>query len=133
MALTEVRNGQYVKYRAGDAEITAYFSEPTTPGPHPAMLVIQPVHGMTPRMEVFADQLAARGYVALALRIGYAVNDARASIEALSWKVGLVLLVLGGMHFFNLLVFSRIRGRARDRFNPLRPGVYKGFREETDA
>src|SRR5215207_3103008 len=66
MALTDVRNGQYVKYRSGDMEITAYYSEPTTPGPHPAMLVIQPVHGLTPRMEVFADNLAARGYVALA-------------------------------------------------------------------
>ena len=31
----------------------------------------------------------------------------------LSQKVGAVLLVLGGMHFFNLLVFSRIRRRAR--------------------
>jgi carboxymethylenebutenolidase len=80
MALTEVRNGQYVKYRSGDAEITAYFSEPTTPGPHPAMLVIQPVHGLTPRMEVFSDQVAARGYVALApavySRLGTITTDA---------------------------------------------------------
>ena len=73
------------------------------------------------------------GYVALALRISWAVDDARAGIEALSWKVGLVLLVLGGMHFFNLFVFSRIRQRAAFRFNPARPGVYKGFREETGA
>ncbi len=49
------------------------------------------------------------GYVALALKIGYDVQTARDSIEALSWKIGLVLLVLGAMHFFNLLVFSRIR------------------------
>ncbi|HEY0098067.1 MAG TPA: hypothetical protein VGB76_03835 [Pyrinomonadaceae bacterium] len=49
------------------------------------------------------------GYVSLALRIGYDVTSMRASIEALSWKVGLVLVVLGGMHFFNLYVFSRIR------------------------
>src|ERR671933_1318506 len=49
------------------------------------------------------------GYVTLALKIGYDVETARASIEALSWKIGLVLLVLGTMHFFNLLVFSRIR------------------------
>src|ERR687894_2026883 len=38
------------------------------------------------------------GYVTLALKIGWAVTDARASIEALSWKIGLVLLVLGAMH-----------------------------------
>src|SRR3982751_7125368 len=35
------------------------------------------------------------GFVSLALRIGYEVSDARGSIEALSAKVGLVLLVLG--------------------------------------
>jgi len=52
------------------------------------------------------------GYVSLALKLGYSIESTRESIEALSWKVGLVLLVLGGMHFFNLYVFSRIRRRA---------------------
>ena len=73
------------------------------------------------------------GYVTLALKLGYQVETAQEGIEALSWKVGLVLLVLGAMHFFNLLVFSRIRQRAVHGFNPARPGVYKGFREETGA
>jgi hypothetical protein len=52
------------------------------------------------------------GYVTMALKLGYDVIDARGSIEALSQKVGYVLLVLGLMHFFNLYVFSRIRRRA---------------------
>ena len=52
------------------------------------------------------------GYVALALKMGYDVNNTRTSIEALSQKVGWVLLVLGLMHFFNLYVFSRIRRRS---------------------
>ena len=52
------------------------------------------------------------GFVSLALRVGYEVVDARGSIEALSRKVGTVLVVLGVMHFFNLYVFSRIRRRA---------------------
>ena len=52
------------------------------------------------------------GYVSLALKLGYAVATAQESIEALSWKVGMVLLVLGGMHFFNLFIFSRMRRRA---------------------
>jgi len=52
------------------------------------------------------------GYVSLALKIGYDVTSMREGIEALSWKVGLVLVVLGGMHFFNLYVFSRIRRRS---------------------
>ena len=52
------------------------------------------------------------GYISLMLKLGYDVASARESIEALSWKVGLVLLVLGAMHFFNLYLFSRIRRRA---------------------
>jgi hypothetical protein len=52
------------------------------------------------------------GYVSLALKLGYEVSSAHGSIEALSTKVGRVLLVLGVMHFFNLYVFSRIRRRA---------------------
>ena len=53
------------------------------------------------------------GYVALALRATETLNTLRGAIELVSDKVGLVLLVLGFMHFFNLFVFSRIRKRAR--------------------
>ena len=52
------------------------------------------------------------GYVSLALKLGYIVTSTQESIEALSVKVGWVLLVLGGMHFFNLFIFSRMRRRA---------------------
>ncbi len=52
------------------------------------------------------------GYVSLALKLGYAVETAQAGIEALSVKVGMVLIVLGAMHFFNLFIFSRMRRRA---------------------
>src|SRR5215211_8635980 len=37
------------------------------------------------------------GYTSLALKLGHAVGSPQEGIEALSWKVGLVLLVLGGM------------------------------------
>src|SRR5205814_3380120 len=37
------------------------------------------------------------GYVSLALKLGYTVATTQAGIEALSVKVGTVLLVLGGM------------------------------------
>lgn len=53
------------------------------------------------------------GYVSLALKIGMNVDTTRVAIEALSYKVGLVLLVLGGMHFFNLLIFQRIHRRPK--------------------
>ena len=53
------------------------------------------------------------GYVSLALKIGINVDTPRVAIEALSYKIGLVLLVLGGMHFFNLLIFQRIHRRPK--------------------
>jgi hypothetical protein len=53
------------------------------------------------------------GYVCLALKITNEIANARESIEALSWKIGLVLLVLGTMHFFNLFVFNRIHRRPK--------------------
>jgi len=53
------------------------------------------------------------GYVSLALATTELVNSARQVMEMVSNKVGLVLLVLGFMHFFNLYVFSRIRKRSR--------------------
>jgi hypothetical protein len=52
------------------------------------------------------------GYVSLMLKITDPVTSAQGSMEALSSKLGLVLLVLGAMHFFNLYVFNRIRTSA---------------------
>ena len=77
----------------------------------------------TNHLLVVGFYLVNLGYVSLALKLGYSVSDARASIEALSHKIGLVLVVLGGMHFFNLYVFSRIRQRSSLRHAPppLRP------------
>lgn len=52
------------------------------------------------------------GFVALYLKLSQEVLDVRGIFEALSGKLGIVLLVLGGMHFFNLLVFTKMRKRA---------------------
>jgi hypothetical protein len=52
------------------------------------------------------------GYIALALKEGVAPGNLRGVLELLSTKIGVVLLVLGGMHFFNLFVFSKMRRRA---------------------
>jgi hypothetical protein len=61
------------------------------------------------------------GFVSLALKTGEIINTSRAAIELLSDKMGMVLLILGGMHFFNLYVFSRIRRSARVPRPPLTP------------
>jgi len=52
------------------------------------------------------------GYISLMLKLGYEPLNFTGAIEALSDKIGMVLVVLGGMHFFNLFIFSRIRRRS---------------------
>jgi hypothetical protein len=51
------------------------------------------------------------GYATVAIRVSNTVASAADAIESLSVKVGLVLLVLGAVHFFNLYVLSRFRRR----------------------
>jgi hypothetical protein len=53
------------------------------------------------------------GYVTLALRTGASVASLREAVELLSDKIGMVLVVLGIMHFSNLYIFSRMRRRAQ--------------------
>jgi hypothetical protein len=58
------------------------------------------------------------GYVTLALRTTAQVTSMRGSIELVCDKIGLVLIVLGGMHFFNLYVFNRLRRRGQADLRP---------------
>lgn len=63
------------------------------------------------------------GFVTLALKYGTKPNNLAEALEFFSTKIGLAILVLGGMHFFNLYVFSRMRKRAllRTQPPPVRP------------
>lgn len=61
------------------------------------------------------------GFVSLALKTAEVISTSRAAIELLSDKMGMVMLILGGMHFFNLYVFSRIRRSATGPRRPLVP------------
>jgi hypothetical protein len=71
------------------------------------------------------------GWVCLVLKLGYPIGSAQEGIEALSVKIGTVLLVLGGMHFFNLLLFSRMRRRAtlRNADPPVYPDAFTPVEE----
>ena len=55
------------------------------------------------------------GYISLALKYGEPARSAQEVMEYLSWKLGIVAVVLGVMHFFNLLVLSQWRKRATGR------------------
>ncbi|WP_410813185.1 hypothetical protein [Micromonospora sp. 067-2] len=79
--------------------------------------------------EVFADERLARavnnllvvgfyllnlGYVTVAMKHRDPVGSTSQAMEELSIKIGLVLLVLGALHFFNVFALSRYRrGRLR--------------------
>ena len=52
------------------------------------------------------------GFITLYLKLTFGVDNVAGVFEALSTKVGVVLLVLGAMHFFNIYVFTRMRKRA---------------------
>jgi hypothetical protein len=52
------------------------------------------------------------GFIAFALRYGEKPGGWQETIEFLSTKLGVVLLVLGGMHFFNMFNFDKMRRKA---------------------
>lgn len=67
------------------------------------------------------------GYVTYTLRSYGEILTLRAAMELFADKLGLVLLVLGGMHFFNIYVFSRFRKQAISRLNhPVPPESFLG-------
>jgi hypothetical protein len=49
------------------------------------------------------------GYITLALKYGDKPVTVQDAVEFLSTKIGLVLVVLGGMHFFNMFNFDKMR------------------------
>ena len=53
------------------------------------------------------------GYIAIALQTAYALDTARQVIELESYKLGVVSLILGAMHFMNILILARMRKTGR--------------------
>lgn len=53
------------------------------------------------------------GYIALALKTAESLTTIRQVIELESTKIGVVLLILGAMHFFNMFVLTRMRRHGR--------------------
>jgi hypothetical protein len=52
------------------------------------------------------------GFILMALRYGGKPADVQETIEFLSTKLGVVMLVLGAMHFFNMFNFDKMRRKA---------------------
>jgi hypothetical protein len=66
------------------------------------------------------------GYVTQALTTERNVESLRQSIEMVSQKIGVILVVLGIMHFFNLYVFHRLRRRGQEQGGhpPVKPDMH---------
>jgi hypothetical protein len=62
------------------------------------------------------------GFVSIALKTDDPVIDSQSALEALSVKVGTVVLVLGVLHLANLFVLNKLRRRAQQgRATAVRP------------
>jgi hypothetical protein len=79
------------------------------------IFLVDAFHGNAPladsvnRLLVVGFYLINVGYVAESLASNRRVDTLRAAIELVSDKIGMILLVLGAMHFFNLYLFDRLR------------------------
>ena len=72
----------------------------------------EPLADSVNRLLLVGFYLVNLGFVAMFLKYGDKPKNPVEAIEFLSSKVGIVLLVLGAMHFMNILVFSKARSRA---------------------
>jgi hypothetical protein len=129
----------YVFYLAISVALTVWVAR--TLHKNGRIFLVDVFHGNEPLADsvnhllVVGFYLINLGYVSLALKLGYDVKNAQEGIEALSWKVGMVLVVLGSMHFFNLYIFSRMRRRASlaDAPPPVAPDAYTSVRGHSHA
>jgi len=54
------------------------------------------------------------GYAVYTLQIFGEITSVQVVIEKLSLKIGSLILILGGMHFFNLFVFFKLRKKTKE-------------------
>jgi len=55
------------------------------------------------------------GYMSLALKATGNIPNLQVVVEVLSYKLGWIILILGGMHFLNLTIFFKLRNRAQQQ------------------
>jgi hypothetical protein len=68
------------------------------------------------------------GFILLFLRVGSKPADMVEGVEYISTKLGVVILVLGAMHFFNMFNFSKMRRKAQLHRPPTLPAATIGQR-----
>ncbi len=106
----------YAAYAASSVGLTVWIARTLFKN---GAVFLEEVFADNPRMAEAVNRLLVVGFYLV--NLGYASLLLKASgsatieeaIEVLSWKLGLLLLSLAGMHFGNLYVFHRIRRRAK--------------------
>ena len=73
----------------------------------------QPLADSVNHLLVVGFYLINVGYISLVLRSDQKPRDLVGAIEIFSHKIGIVLLVLGVMHFINVKIFSAMRHRGQ--------------------
>jgi hypothetical protein len=71
------------------------------------------------------------GYVTFAMRTGDAVGSTATALESLSRKVGLVLLVLGALHVFNVFALGRYRRNRQRQLEAQPPALPSSYLPST--
>ena len=86
----------------------------------------EPLADSVNRLLVVGFYLVNIGFITLFLRSGLKPHNLQSIFEALSSKIGIVLMVLGFMHFLNIYIFSKMRKRAliRNAPPPVVPNSY---------
>ncbi|MEO7212437.1 hypothetical protein [Mucilaginibacter sp.] len=76
-------------------------------------------HGNAPladsvnKLLVVGFYLVNIGYMCLVLKETNTIKSTQEVIEVLSYKIGTIILILGAMHFFNVVVFFKLRNKAQ--------------------
>lgn len=65
------------------------------------------------------------GYAVYTLQVTSSIINFQEVIERLSLKIGLIILILGAMHFFNLYIFFTLRKKATQEARYKAPIVNK--------
>jgi hypothetical protein len=108
--------GCYLSYLAISIAITVWVAR--TLHHSGRIFLLDALHGNAPladsvnQLLVVGFYLINVGYIALALKTANPLTNFRQVIELESAKIGVVLLILGAMHFFNMFILARMRRRA---------------------
>ena len=74
----------------------------------------EPLSDSVNKLLIVGFYLINLGYAVYTLKIMTEINSYSIMIEQLSIKLGAIILILGGMHFFNLFIFFALRKRAKE-------------------